>query len=84
MHPATTVYTRPNCVQCRSTFRALDERGVTYTKVNVAEDETAAEYVRGLGHKQAPVIVIDTPTQPVHWSGFNPILIETHFGPKAA
>lgn len=78
--PAVTIYTKPNCVQCTATFRALDKRGVTYTKVNVAEDEAAANYVRGLGHQQAPVVVIDTPTLPVHWSGNNPNLIELHFG----
>lgn len=82
-HPATTLYTKPACVQCNATKRALKERGVTYTEVDLTKDEAALTYVKNLGHQSAPVIVVDTPTQPAHWGGFNPPLIDLHFG-KAA
>ena len=29
-----TVYTKPNCVQCKATFRALDKAGIDYTAVD--------------------------------------------------
>ena len=78
-HPATTLYTLPNCVQCNLTKRELDKHGVNYTLVDLTQDATAADYVRSLNHQQAPVVVIATSTQPVHWSGFQPALINEHF-----
>lgn len=82
-HPATTVYTKPSCPQCTATKRELNRRGVTYTEVDLTKDAAALTYVKGLGHLGAPVIVVDTATQPVHWSGYRPDLINLHFG-KAA
>lgn len=82
-HPATTLYTKPSCVQCDATKRDLNKKGIEYTSVDISADETALNYVKSLGHLQAPVLVLDTPTQPVHWSGYRPDLITLHFG-KAA
>ncbi len=33
-----TVYTKPQCVQCNMTYRALDAKGISYTKVDITED----------------------------------------------
>ncbi|GAB3134417.1 redoxin NrdH [Tsukamurella serpentis] len=63
------VYTKPACVQCTATHRALDKAGVEYTSVDIMADEEAREYVLALGHLQAPVVVIDGVD---HWSGFRP------------
>lgn len=82
-HPATTLYTKPSCVQCDATKRDLNKKGIEYTSVDISADETALNYVKSLGHLQAPVLVLDTATQPVHWSGYRPDLINLHFG-KAA
>ena len=30
---AVTVYTKPNCVQCKAAFRALDKAGIDYTAI---------------------------------------------------
>jgi len=63
-----TVYSKPACVQCDATYRALDKRGLDYTIVDISQDAQALEMVRGLGYLQAPVVVAgDT-----HWSGFRP------------
>ena len=35
---AITVYTKPACVQCNATFRALDKAGVDYAKVDITVD----------------------------------------------
>ncbi|MGO1317782.1 MAG: glutaredoxin-like protein NrdH [Cellulomonadaceae bacterium] len=63
-----TVYSKPQCVQCDATYRALDKRGIEYTVVDISEDVEALEMVRGLGYMQAPVVVADD----AHWSGFRP------------
>ena len=54
---AITVYSKPNCVQCSATYRALDKAGLVYRTVDVALDVEALEQVRALGYAQAPVVV---------------------------
>ncbi|ACZ32452.1 glutaredoxin-like protein NrdH (plasmid) [Xylanimonas cellulosilytica DSM 15894] len=63
-----TVYSKPACVQCEATYRALDKKGLEYTVVDITQDATALETVRALGYLQAPVVV----TEVTHWSGFRP------------
>lgn len=63
-----TVYTKPSCVQCNATYRALDAKGVRYTIHDLAEDPTALEEIKKLGYLQAPVVVTDEG----HWSGYRP------------
>ena len=65
---AVTVYTKPSCVQCTATYRALDSKGIEYKVLDLSEDEAALETVKGLGYLQAPVVV----TEDEHWSGFRP------------
>ena len=63
-----TVYTKPACVQCTATFRALDKAGVQYQTIDITVDAEARDYVMALGYLQAPVVVAaDT-----HWGGFRP------------
>ena len=64
-----TVYTKPGCVQCNATYRALDKAGITYTVIDITEDSDARDHVLALGYLQAPVIVTDTGE---HWSGYRP------------
>lgn len=63
-----TVYTKPECVQCSGTFRALDKAGIEYTAVDISKDTEAHDYVMSLGYLQVPVIVVGDE----HWSGFRP------------
>lgn len=73
-----TVFTKPSCVQCNATYRALDKAGLSYSSIDLTVDETALDTMKSLGFQQAPVVmetdddgnVIDS------WSGFNPIKIE--------
>lgn len=67
-HPAVTVYTKPACVQCRATYRALDNKRIAYRTVDITVDAEAREYVMALGYQQAPVVVAGKQ----HWSGFRP------------
>ena len=63
-----TVYTKPNCVQCYATYKALDKEGIAYHKVDISLDDDARDYVMALGYLQAPVVVAGND----HWSGFRP------------
>ena len=63
-----TVYTKPACVQCTATKKALDKAGVDYEMVDISLDDEARDYVMALGHLQAPVVVAGES----HWSGFRP------------
>lgn len=64
-----TVYSKPSCVQCNATYRALDSQGVKYTVVDMTQDVTALEKAKSLGYAQAPVVIAPDGS---HWSGFDP------------
>ena len=58
MNPTSiTVYTKPACVQCNATYKALDKQGIAYEKVDISLDSEARDYVMALGYLQAPVVV---------------------------
>ncbi|MBP1872039.1 MULTISPECIES: glutaredoxin-like protein NrdH [Sinorhizobium/Ensifer group] len=63
-----TVYSKPACVQCTATYRALDRKGVNYEVIDISIDEDALQTVKGLGYMQLPVVVAG----PEHWAGFRP------------
>lgn len=70
METMVTVYSKPACVQCNATYRALDSKGISYVVVDVTEVPAALEYItEELGYSQAPVVVVDDEN---HWSGFRP------------
>jgi glutaredoxin-like protein NrdH len=66
-----TVYTKPACVQCISTFRVLDANYIEYEVVDLSQAPGAVAVIEALGHDEAPVVV----TPWAHWSGFRPDLI---------
>ena len=63
-----TVYSKPACVQCDATKRALDRSGLAYEVIDITQDEQAREHVLSLGYLQAPVVVVGDE----HWSGYRP------------
>lgn len=63
-----TVYSKPACVQCTATYRALERQGVEYQVVDLSEDLAAFEKVQSLGYRQVPVVVAGDD----HWAGFRP------------
>ena len=74
---AITVYTKPACVQCNATYKALDKQGLSYDVVDISENPEARDYVMALGYLQAPVVVVDGE----HWSGFRPDRIKALANP---
>ena len=63
-----TVYTKPACVQCNATYRALDKAGLEYEVIDITEDDSARDFVMALGYLQAPIVVAGDN----HWAGFRP------------
>ncbi|QPK78849.1 glutaredoxin-like protein NrdH [Corynebacterium lizhenjunii] len=61
-----TVYTKPACVQCEATKKALDRAGLDYDLVDLSMDSEARDYVMALGYISAPVVEVNGE----HWSGF--------------
>ncbi|MCO5148998.1 MULTISPECIES: glutaredoxin-like protein NrdH [unclassified Shinella] len=66
-----TVYSKPACVQCSATTRALDRHGIDYRVVDISENADAFALVQGLGYRQVPVVVAGEQ----HWAGFRPDMI---------
>jgi glutaredoxin-like protein NrdH len=65
------VYSKPACVQCTATTRAMDAKGIAYDVVDLTEDAAAMTRVTELGYRQAPVVIAGEN----HWSGFRPDMI---------
>ena len=75
-----TVYTKPACVQCNATYKALDRQGIFYDVVDISLDSDARDYAMALGYLQAPVVVAGRD----HWSGFRPDRIKALAGALTA
>ena len=63
-----TVYSKPDCMQCDATYRALNKHGLEYEVIDITQDEEALQTVKALGYQQAPVVFVNGD----HWSGFRP------------
>ena len=63
-----TVYTKPGCVQCTATFKALEKNHISYSKVDVSADDQAREFIQSLGYSQLPVVIAGGD----QWGGFKP------------
>ncbi|AMT72192.1 MULTISPECIES: glutaredoxin-like protein NrdH [Mycobacteroides] len=63
------VYTKPGCVQCDTTKKALQRAGIPYRAVDVDADPAAQDEVRALGYSSLPVVVLPNGR---HWAGFRP------------
>lgn len=74
-----TVYSKPHCVQCDATKRALNKAGLDFDVIDITEDAEALSTVKSLGYVQAPVVV----TSEDHWSGFRPENLKALTGTRA-
>lgn len=70
MSAAVTVYSKPRCVQCEATKRALTKAGINYDEVDLTTNPDLIAWITDeLGYAQAPVVVVDDDN---HWCGFRP------------
>ncbi|MET3142512.1 UNVERIFIED_ORG: glutaredoxin-like protein NrdH [Arthrobacter sp. UYEF2] len=80
------ILSQPSCVQCTSTYRALNKTCIPYASFNLGDPGEAAaamafhEEAQALGYMQAPVgLAKDADGNTVdHWSGFRPDKIAEH------
>lgn len=69
-----TVYSLPVsvCVKCRAVEISMRRMGIEANKVRVDQDPEALEFIKSLGHTEAPVIVVTDGDRIVeHWSGYS-------------
>ena len=74
------VFSKPSCVQCTATYRALDKLGLEYEVIDLAEDEAALTEILAMGYQQAPVVIDGDD----HWAGFRPDRIKASAALRAA
>ncbi|RLK47644.1 glutaredoxin family protein [Microbacterium telephonicum] len=69
-----TVWTKPNCVQCRLVKHRLTQAGVTYTERDITAPEHAADlaHFKSLGYMSAPI----TEYEDTAFPGFVPAEID--------
>ena len=65
----TTVYTKPQCVQCDMTKRLMDKIGVEYQTVDIIDNPAELDKLIEMGYRAAPVVVTDDGKS---WAGFQP------------
>jgi len=75
---AVVLYGKPQCVQCDATERKLKKHSIHFTKVDVSQDETALNFIKGLGYSAAPVVYVSAIEGDVHWTQFDIDMIERH------
>lgn len=75
-----TLYSKPNCVQCIATKRALDKVGLAYETIDVSADMDALARILDMGFMQAPVVETDEPVIDSQGRGENTVLITAWSG----
>lgn len=69
-----TIYSTPNCQQCRATKRKMNDLGIESVEVDLTADVEAHARVTEMGYVAAPVVITDDGD---HWSGFRPDKIKS-------
>lgn len=71
-----TVYTQPNCQQCRATAHKLDQLRIPYSYIDVTAVESAAEHLKAEGWTSAPVVEVSRNSEVLaSWSGYAPDML---------
>lgn len=65
---SVTVYSKPSCVQCTATYKALEKSGIPFDVVDLSLDQAAYDTIMGMGYRQVPVVIAGAD----HWAGFRP------------
>lgn len=67
---SVTLYTKPECPQCRMTKQRLEFHGIPHETIDLTQDPAAYSHVTSnLGYVSAPVVDAGGGN---HWSGFRP------------
>ena len=81
---AVVLYGKPSgCVQCDATKRKFKKHNIHFTEVDVTTDETALNFIKGLGYSTAPVVYVSAIEGDVHWTQFDVNKIAEHITERA-
>lgn len=66
--------TKPRCVQCRVTAKALDSHGIEYKTIDITENDAALGWALENDFRAVPVVIVgDFTTEGFDtWTGFRP------------
>ena len=65
------VYTRPGCMKCRATKRALERMGVEVTMSPIDDDERALGIMADHGWAELPLVEVHGPDETFTWAGMS-------------
>ena len=71
------VYSKPNCKNCILTKNWLTGNGTEFDTIDIMEDESAVDHIKGLGFLGVPVTVVEG-QEP--FDGFKPELLNKYLG----
>jgi glutaredoxin-like protein NrdH len=72
-----TVYSKPSCMPCAGTKRALARNQIPFAEVDVTEAPDAADPILELGYRGVPVVIVEFDEGGRdHWDGYRPDKIE--------
>ena len=54
-----TVYSKPNCVQCKMVKKWFTQRGIPFTTIDITDDEDSITQLKEFGFNTVPVTFID-------------------------
>ena len=74
-----TIYTQPNCQQCRMTKMYADKMGIPYVERALADCQDILAKAVQAGYTSAPVVVDDHGNI---WGGYNPSMIRGRYSAK--
>lgn len=67
-----TVYSKPDCVQCKATERWLTKHKIPFIKADLLAHPEIADEAKKAGAFSAPVVVLEDGDKKIMWGGFNP------------
>lgn len=65
-----TVFSKPDCVQCRFTKRELESKSLSYKEIDVTIDQESYNLLQELGIQQLPAVKVECGDDVEWWSGF--------------
>lgn len=54
-----TVYSKPNCMQCKMVKKWFTKHDIPFTTIDITEDEDSITQLKEFGYKTVPVTFID-------------------------
>lgn len=54
-----TVYSKPNCMQCKMVKKWFTEHGIPFTTIDITDDEDSITQLKEFGFNTVPVTFID-------------------------